>query len=136
VQDAINRWWWPTLMMFGPPDNDSPNSAVLTRWGIKTRTNDELRQDFIDKIVPELHALGLSIPDPELRFDQASGSWKIGPIQWDEFWQVIQGKGPCNQERMQARIRAHEDGAWVREALQAFAEKHTPAVAYTSNEEH
>jgi ring-1,2-phenylacetyl-CoA epoxidase subunit PaaA len=135
VQDAINRWWWPTLMMFGPPDGDSPNSAILIRWGIKTRTNDELRQDFIDKIVPELHALGLSIPDPELRFDQASESWQTGPIQWDEFWQVIQGKGPCNLERMQARTRAHEDGAWVREALQAYAEKYATAVAHSSNED-
>ena len=123
VQDAINRWWWPTLMMFGPPDNDSPNSATLIRWGIKTRRNDELRQDFIDKIVPELH------------YDQANGNWRTGPIQWDEFWQVIQGKGPCNQERMQACIRAHEEGAWVREALQAYAQKFAPAVAQTSNEE-
>ncbi len=135
VQDAINRWWWPTLMMFGPPDNDSPNSATLIRWGIKTRTNNELRQDFIDKIVPELHALGLTIPDPELRYDRDYHSWQTGPIQWDEFWQVIQGKGPCNQERMQARISAHEDGAWVREAMQAFAEKNAPAVAQISNEE-
>jgi len=136
VQDAINRWWWPTLMMFGPPDNDSPNSAVLIRWGIKTRTNDELRQDFIEKIVPELHALGLNIPDPELHKDEASGSWKTGPIQWDEFWQVVQGKGPCNQERMQVRIHAHENGDWVREAMQSYAEKYAPAVAHISNEEH
>jgi ring-1,2-phenylacetyl-CoA epoxidase subunit PaaA len=135
LQDAINRWWWPTLMMFGPPDRDSPHSAVLVRWGIKTRTNDELRQDFIDKIVPELHALGLTIPDRQLHYDQASGSWQIGPIQWDEFWQVIQGKGPCNLERMQARIRAHEDGAWVREALQAYAEKNGPANTNPPDEE-
>ena len=136
VQDAINRWWWPTLMMFGPPDNDSPNSAVLIRWGIKTRTNDELRQDFIDKIVPELHALGLTIPDPKLHYDQASSSWKTGPIQWDEFRQVIRGRGPCNQERMQVRTRAHEDGAWVREAMQAYAERYSAGVVSTSNEEH
>jgi ring-1,2-phenylacetyl-CoA epoxidase subunit PaaA len=123
VQDAINRWWWPTLMMFGPPDNASPNSAILIRWGIKTRTNDELRQDFINKIIPELHALGLSVPDPELRYDKATGNWLTGPIDWEEFKLVIQGRGPCNQERMQQRIRAHQEGQWVREALQAYAER-------------
>ena len=99
-----------------------PLGGALARWGIKTRTNDELRQDFIDTIVPELHALQLSIPDPELRYDQATGNWLTGPIQWDEFWQVIQGKGPCNQERMEARLRAQQDGAWVREAMRAYAE--------------
>lgn len=123
VQDAINRWWWPTLMMFGPHDADSPNSATLIRWGIKSKTNDELRQEFLNKIVPELHALGLSLPDPDLRFDEESGNWIHGPIDWDEFWQVIKGKGPANKERMEARVRAHEEGAWVREAVQAYAEK-------------
>jgi ring-1,2-phenylacetyl-CoA epoxidase subunit PaaA len=123
VQDAINRWWHPTLMMFGPHDSDSPNSGVLIRWGVKTKTNDELRQDFIDKIVPELHALELSIPDPELRFDEETGHWITGEIDWDEFWRVVKGHGPCNKERMQARIQAHEDGRWVREALAAYAEK-------------
>ena len=121
VQDAINRWWWPTLMMFGPHDSDSPNSAVLIRWGIKTRTNDELRQVYIDQIVPELHELELSIPDPDLRYDETSGNWLIGEIDWDEFWRVIRGHGPCNKERMEARVRAHEEGAWVREALSAYA---------------
>ncbi len=124
VQDAINRWWWPTLMMYGPPDDASPNSALLIRWGIKTRTNDQLRQDFVDKIVPELHALGLSIPDPELHYDPHRGHWITGKINWDEFWQVIQGKGPCNGERMQARLRAHQEGRWVREALDAYAQKY------------
>ncbi|MBI5669694.1 MAG: 1,2-phenylacetyl-CoA epoxidase subunit A [Chloroflexi bacterium] len=123
MQDAINRWWWPTLMMFGPHDTDSPNSAVLIRWGIKTKTNDELRQMFINQTVPELLALGLTIPDPDLRYDEESGNWRIGPINWDEFWQVVKGNGPCNQERMDARRRAHEDGRWVREALAAYAEK-------------
>lgn len=123
VQDAINRWWHPTLMMFGPPDHDSPNTPVLKRWGIKTKTNDELRQDFLDTIVPELHALGLTIPDPGLRYDEESGHWLCGPINWDEFWRVIQGKGPCNKERMAARIRAHEEGRWVRQALEAYAQK-------------
>ena len=123
VQDAINRWWWPTLMMFGPHDSDSPNSAVLIRWGVKTKTNDELRQEFIDKIVPELHALGISIPDPELRYDEASGHWRFGAIDWDEFWRVVKGRGPCNAERMEARLRAHQEGQWVREALAAYAQK-------------
>lgn len=123
VQDAINRWWWPTLMMFGPPDKDSPNTATLVRWGIKTRTNDELRQDFIDKIVPELHALDLSLPDSELHYDEAGERWQTGPIDWEEFKQVIQGKGPSNKERMEVRIRAHDAGQWVREALQAYAER-------------
>lgn len=123
VQDAINRWWWPTLMMFGPHDSNSPNSAILIRWGVKTKTNDELRQEFIDKIVPELHALGLSLPDPDLRFDEESGHWIPGEIDWEEFWRVVKGHGPCNKERMAARIKAHEDGQWVREALAAYAEK-------------
>jgi ring-1,2-phenylacetyl-CoA epoxidase subunit PaaA len=123
VQDALNRWWWPTLMMFGPHDSNSPNSAILIRWGVKTKTNDELRQEFIDKIVPELHALGLSLPDPDLRFDEESGHWIPGEIDWDEFWRVVKGHGPCNKERMAARIKAHEDGQWVREALAAYAEK-------------
>lgn len=123
VQDAINRWWWPTLMMFGPPDSDSPNSPILMRWGIKTKTNDELRQNFIDQIVPELHDLGLSIPDPDLRYDEQSGHWITGEINWDEFWRVVKGHGPCNKERMEARIQAHEQGKWVREALSAYAQR-------------
>jgi ring-1,2-phenylacetyl-CoA epoxidase subunit PaaA len=124
VQDAINRWWWPTLMMFGPHDSDSPNSAVLIRWGVKTKTNDELRQEFIDKIVPELLALGLTLPDPDLRYDEETGHWIPGEIDWDEFWRVVKGHGPCNKERMEARIKAHEEGQWVREALAAYAEKY------------
>jgi ring-1,2-phenylacetyl-CoA epoxidase subunit PaaA len=121
VQDAINRWWWPTLMMFGPPDSQSPNTPILKRWGIKTKTNDELRQTFIDQVVPELHDLGLSVPDSDLRFNERSGHWEPGPIDWDEFWRVIRGHGPCNRERMQARRSAHENGAWVREAMTAYA---------------
>jgi ring-1,2-phenylacetyl-CoA epoxidase subunit PaaA len=121
VQDAINRWWWPTLMMFGPHDSDSPNSPALIRWRIKTKTNDQLRQTFVNQIVPELHDLGLSVPDPDLRFDPQSGDWIIGEIDWDEFWQVVKGHGPCNKERMEVRLRAHADGQWVREALMAYA---------------
>jgi len=121
VQDAINRWWAPTLMMFGPPDTDSPNTPVLRRWGIKTRTNDELRQSFMDQVVPELHALGLTVPDRDMRYDEESDHWIPGPIEWEEFRRVIQGQGPCNRERMQARRQAHVDGRWVREALAAYA---------------
>jgi len=121
VQDAINRWWWPTLMMFGPHDSDSPNTPILVRWGIKTRTNDELRQTFIDQIVPELHTLGLSLPDPALVYAEATGHWLTGEINWEEFWRVVKGNGPCNRERMEARRTAHADGAWVREALAAYA---------------
>jgi ring-1,2-phenylacetyl-CoA epoxidase subunit PaaA len=123
VQDAINRWWWPTLMMFGLPDDVSTNSPALTRWRVKTRSNDTLRQEFINDLVPELHILGLSVPDPELYFDEESGNWESGPIDWDEFWQVVKGNGPCNAERLCARRKAHEDGLWVREAMVAYAQK-------------
>ena len=129
VQDAINRWWWPSMMMFGPHDSDSPNSGVLLRWGIKTRTNDELRQEFVDELVPALHALGLSVPDPDLRYDEASGHWISGEIDWDEFWRVVKGDGPCNKERLETRQRAHDDGRWVREALAAYAQKQAQGLA-------
>jgi ring-1,2-phenylacetyl-CoA epoxidase subunit PaaA len=124
VQDAINRWWWPTLMMFGPHDTDSPNTPILIRWGIKTKTNDELRQTFVNQLIPELHALGLSVPDPDLYFDEETGNWVFGQIDWDEFWRVVKGQGPCNAERMEARQRAHEEGRWVRESLAAYAARH------------
>jgi ring-1,2-phenylacetyl-CoA epoxidase subunit PaaA len=123
VQDAINRWWWPTLMMFGLPDDESTHSDILMRWGVKTRSNDTLRQEFVDEMVPELHALGLTVPDPDLSFDEESGHWLYGPIDWDEFWQVVRGNGPCNVERLGARQKAHDDGRWVREAMVAYAEK-------------
>ncbi len=123
VQDAVNRWWWPTVMMFGPHDHDSPNSPVLIRWGIKTKTNDQLRQDFVNQVAPEVLELGLSLPDPELHVDEASGNWLTGPIDWDEFWRVVKGDGPCNAERLAARRKAHADGEWVREALAAYAEQ-------------
>ncbi len=125
IQDAINRWWWPCLMMFGPHDSDSPNSGSLIRWGIKTRTNDQLRQEFVNELVPALHSLGLSLPDPELSYDASTGNWIHGEINWDEFWAVVRGDGPCNAERLAARRTAHDDGRWVREALAAFAEKMT-----------
>ena len=127
VQDAANRWWWPTIMMFGPHDHDSPNSPVLIRWGIKTKTNDQLRQDFVNQVAPEVLELGLSLPDPELHFDEASGNWLIGPIDWDEFWRIVKGDGPCNAERLAARRKAHADGEWVREALAGYAERQPAA---------
>jgi ring-1,2-phenylacetyl-CoA epoxidase subunit PaaA len=124
MQDSLNRWWWPTLMMFGPHDSDSPNSGVLIRWGIKTKTNDELRQMFINQMVPDLKTLGLTLPDVDLHYDSESDNWIVGKIDWDEFWRVVKGDGPCNSERMQARQKAHEDGLWVREALASYAEKY------------
>lgn len=124
VQDALNRWWAPSLMMFGPHDSASPNSAQLIRWRVKTKTNDELRQDFINKMVPDLQLLGLTIPDPELHHDDANGNWITGEIDWQEFQRVVQGDGPCNKERIAARREAHENGAWVREALTAYADRY------------
>jgi ring-1,2-phenylacetyl-CoA epoxidase subunit PaaA len=121
AQDALDRWWWPSLMMLGPHDSDSPNTPQLVKWGIKTKTNDEVRQEFIAEHAPELLAAGLVIPDPELRYDEETGMWHHGPIDWDEFWRVVKGDGPCNAERLGARVRAHEEGRWVREALAAYA---------------
>jgi ring-1,2-phenylacetyl-CoA epoxidase subunit PaaA len=123
VQDAINRWRWTSMMMFGLPDDESTNSEVLMRWGIKTRSNDTLRQEFVNELVPELHELGLTVPDTDLYFDEESGNWVYGEIDWDEFWQVVRGNGPINTERLDARRKAHEDGQWVREALEAYAER-------------
>jgi ring-1,2-phenylacetyl-CoA epoxidase subunit PaaA len=122
LQDAIDRWWWPSLMMFGPHDSDSPNSPMLIRWRIKTRSNDQLRQEFVNELVPALHTLGLSVPDPDLRYDDQTGNWIYGKIDWDEFWRVVRGDGPCNKERLEARRKAHADGLWVREALAAYAQ--------------
>ena len=120
AQDALNRWWWPSLQMLGPHDADSPNTGQLVKWGIKTKTNDEVRQEFIDETVPELIACGLTLPDPAMHL-AADGHWKHGPIDWDHFWQVVKGNGPMNKHRIATRLQAHEDGAWVREAMSAFA---------------
>lgn len=125
AQDSVNRWWWPSLMMFGPSDKDSPNSEELLRWGVKKRTNDELRQRFVDLTVPQAQAVGLTLPDPDLKFNQETGHWEFGAINWDEFYRVIKGNGPCNHERLEARRKAHDDGAWVREAAEAYAAKHS-----------
>ncbi len=123
AQDALNRWWWPCLMMFGPPDADSQHSDQSTRWRIKRFSNDELRQKFVDAMVPQAQFLGLEIPDRDLRFDEASGHWLFGPIDWSEFKRVLAGDGPCNRQRMKVRREAHESGAWVREAALAHAKK-------------
>ena len=127
AQDALNRWWWPSLMMFGPPDGDSPHSAQSMAWKIKRHSNDELRQKFVDQAVPQAQALGLEIPDPDLAWDEAAGHYRIGKIDWDEFHRVIAGDGPCNRQRLAAHQRAHRQGAWVREAVAAYAQKHGPA---------
>jgi ring-1,2-phenylacetyl-CoA epoxidase subunit PaaA len=123
AQDALNRWWWPSLMMFGPSDRDSVHSSQNAAWKIKRVSNDELRQKFIDVTVPQGHFLGLTFPDPELRLDETSGSWVHGPIDWAEFNRVVAGDGPCNKERLAARRKAHAQGAWVREAAAAYAAK-------------
>jgi len=123
AQDALDRWWWPSLMMFGPSDKDSPNSAELTRWGVKRKSNDDLRQRFVNLTVAQAQAIDLQIPDPDLRYDEESGNWEFGPIDWAEFYRVIGGDGPCNRDRMSARRRAHEEGAWVRAAAEAHAAK-------------
>ncbi|MXN64326.1 1,2-phenylacetyl-CoA epoxidase subunit A [Stappia sp. GBMRC 2046] len=123
VQDALNRWWWPSLMMFGPSDKDSQHSAQSMAWKIKRFTNDELRQKFVDATVPQAHYLGLTIPDADLKLNEETGHWEYGEIDWSEFARVLKGDGPCNKQRMKARQKAHEDGAWVREAALAYSEK-------------
>ena len=123
AQDALDRWWWPALMMFGPPDAQSKHTAQSMRWKIKRFTNDELRQKFVDVTVPQAEYLGLKIPDPELRWDEETQHYRFGPIDWGEFERVLAGHGPCNRERLEARRRAWEEGAWVREAAIAHAGK-------------
>jgi ring-1,2-phenylacetyl-CoA epoxidase subunit PaaA len=127
VQDAVNRWWWPSVMMFGPPDDQSPNSAQSMRWGIKRVSNDELRRKFIDAAVEQAKVLGVTLPDPELKWNEERQSHDHGPIDWAEFWRVIGGDGPCNRERLAARVAAAEEGKWVREAALAHARKRQAA---------
>jgi ring-1,2-phenylacetyl-CoA epoxidase subunit PaaA len=122
-QDAINRWWWPSVMMFGPNDDASPNSAQSMQWKIKRFSNDELRQRFIDVSVEQVKLLGMVLPDKDLVWNEERQHYDFGPINWEEFWNVINGNGPCNRERLAARVQAHADGAWVREAALAHARK-------------
>ena len=129
AQESLDRWWWPSLMMFGPSDADSQHSAQSMAWKIKRFSNDELRQKFIDVTVPQAEFLGLSVPDDELELDDASGHYGHGEIDWQEFIDVIKGNGPCNKQRMAKRRKAHDDGAWVREAARAYADKHAAKAA-------
>lgn len=123
AQDALNRWWWPSLMMFGPPDADSPHTQQGIRWRIKRLTNDELRQKFVDVTVEQARILGLTIPDKDLKWNDERGHYDFGEINWDEFWNVVKGNGPCNKQRLEARKKAWEDGQWVRDAASAHAAK-------------
>jgi ring-1,2-phenylacetyl-CoA epoxidase subunit PaaA len=129
AQDALDRWWWPSLMMFGPGDADSKHSAQSMAWKIKRFSNDELRQKFVDVTVPQAEFLGLRVPDDNLEFDEGSGHYKCGEIDWQEFLDVISGNGPCNKQRLAKRNKAHDDGAWVREAAQAYARKQADRIA-------
>ena len=132
VQDAVDRWWWPSLMMFGPPDGDSPNSAASMAWKIKRHSNDELRQRFVDMTVPQAERLGVTLPDPELRWNEQRERYDFGTPDWSELQRVISGDGPCNAERVARRKSAHEEGAWVREAASAHAAKQAARVAKES----
>jgi len=122
-QDAINRWWWPSLMMFGPKDSESTNSDQSMKWKIKRKTNDELRQNFVDMCAEQVKVLNMVLPDPELKWNEERKQYDFGEINWEEFWNVVKGNGPCNKERLTARKKAWEDGAWVREAATAYAAK-------------
>ena len=123
AQDAINRWWWPSIMMFGPKDDESPNTIQSMKWKIKRFTNDELRQKFVDICAEQIKILNLTIPDPDLKWNAERGHYDFGAINWDEFWQVIAGNGPCNKQRLDARKKAWEEGKWVRDAASAYATK-------------
>jgi len=123
LQDAVDRWWWPSLMMFGPSDSESTNSEKSMEWKIKRQSNDELRQRFVDATVDQARILGVTLPDPDLKWNEARGHYDFGIINWDEFWNVVKGNGPCNKQRLTARVAAHEKGQWVRDAAMAYAEK-------------
>jgi ring-1,2-phenylacetyl-CoA epoxidase subunit PaaA len=123
AQDALNRWWWPSLMMFGPHDKDSPHTGDMTKWRVKRESNDDLRQKFIDRTVPQADFLGITMPDKDLKWDEATQHYKFGEINWEEFNQVVSGNGPCNRERLNARVKAHNEGKWVRDAAAAYADK-------------
>lgn len=132
AQDALDRWWWPSLMMFGPPDAESTHTEQSVAWKIKRETNDQLRQRFVDATVPQAHFLGLTVPDPDLHWDEEAGHWRFGAIDWTEFWEVVKGNGPCNKERLAHKVQAWEDGAWVRDAARAHAAKHSGSVMEVS----
>ena len=123
AQEAFNRWWWPSLMMFGPSDANSAHSSQNMAWKIKRHSNDELRQKFVDMTVPQAEYLGLTIPDKDLKWNDATGHYEFGEIDWTEFNEVVKGNGPCNKQRLQTRNKAHAEGAWVREAAMAYAKK-------------
>jgi ring-1,2-phenylacetyl-CoA epoxidase subunit PaaA len=123
AQDALNRWWWPSIMMFGPPDDNSPNTEMSMRYRIKRFTNDELRQKFVDVTVEQTKILGLEVPDKDLKWNEERGHYDYGEIDWDEFWNVVKGNGPCNKQRLATRKNAWENGAWVRDAAMAHAKK-------------
>jgi ring-1,2-phenylacetyl-CoA epoxidase subunit PaaA len=123
AQDSLNRWWWPSLMMFGPRDAESPNTEQSVKWKLKRKTNDELRQAFVDQTVPQANILGLTIPDPNLKWNEERKHYDFGDLDWDEFWQVVKGHGPCNKQRIDARVKAYKEGEWVRDAAMAYAEK-------------
>ncbi len=129
AQESINRWWWPSIMMFGPKDDESPNTIQSMKWKIKRFTNDELRQKFVDICAEQIKILNLSIPDPDLKWNEEKGHYDFGAINWDEFWQVIAGNGPCNKQRLDDRKKAWEEGAWVREAASAHAAKRAQRLA-------
>ena len=129
AQDAVNRLWWPSLMMFGPNDSESKHSAQSMAWKIKRFSNDELRQKFVDVTVQQAEFLGISVPDPDLKFDEETGHYTFGEIDWQEFIEVIAGNGPCNKQRIEKRRKAHSDGEWVREAAQAYASKQAARAA-------
>jgi ring-1,2-phenylacetyl-CoA epoxidase subunit PaaA len=123
AQDALNRWWWPSMMMLGPTDAESVHTEQSMKWKLKRKTNDELRQQFVDQTVPQADLLGLTIPDPNMKFNEATGHYDYGDMDWDEFWQVVKGHGPCNKARMEARRNAWDNGKWVRDAAMAYAGK-------------
>ena len=124
AQDALNRFWWPSLMMFGPKDGDSAHSSQSMAWKIKRQSNDELRQSFIDQTVPQIEILGLDYPDPEIKWNEERGHYDSGELDWDEFYRVIKGNGPCNYQRIKHHKQAHDEGEWVREAVRSYREKH------------
>mgnify|MGYP003583926530 FL=1 len=129
LQDAVNRWWWPSIMMFGPSDSESTNSEKSMLWKIKRQSNDELRQRFVDATIDQARILGVSLPDPHLKWNEERGHYDFGEIDWTEFWNVVKGNGMCNKERLSARVKAHQDGQWVRDAAMAYAEKKKQKVA-------